>query len=40
VKAALACPSEYSVLLLDLRSLPPQAVLLWNRVLVQSIRTR
>jgi hypothetical protein len=38
VKAALTCPSEYSVLPLDPRSLPPQAVLLWNRVPVQSFR--
>jgi len=37
VKACSLCPSECSVLLLDPESLPPEVVLLWNRVLVQSL---
>jgi hypothetical protein len=31
-------PSEYSVPLLDPHASPPGVVLLWNRVLVQSLR--
>jgi hypothetical protein len=33
-----ARPSEYSVPLLDPHASPPGVVLLWNRVLVQSLR--
>jgi hypothetical protein len=38
VKECSFCPSEYSVSLLDPQALPPEVVLLWNRVLVQSLR--
>jgi hypothetical protein len=37
VKKCSFCPSECSELPLDPQSLPPQTVLLWNRVLVQSL---